>query len=225
LKFRQASVAEATMDVAFNSLGYLLKATQVTLAIAVATVVLSFLLGTLLGVVAALGGVLVRSVLAVYVYIVRGVPVLVLIFIAYFGLPRLGIDAPNYVAATIALVGYFAAFVADIVRGSIAAVPRTTVEAGMAIGLRRSQVLTLIQLPLGMRLALPPLVTTASIAVKSTSYASIVGVWELTYASREVVERTLAAFEVFFTVMLIYFCICYPISLVAAYLQRRLQTT
>jgi len=213
------------MDVAFNSLGYLLKATQVTLAIAVATVVLSFLLGTLLGVVAALGGVLVRSVLAVYVYIVRGVPVLVLIFIAYFGLPRLGIDAPNYVAATIALVGYFAAFVADIVRGSIAAVPRTTVEAGMAIGLRRSQVLTLIQLPLGMRLALPPLVTTASIAVKSTSYASIVGVWELTYASREVVERTLAAFEVFFTVMLIYFCICYPISLVAAYLQRRLQTT
>lgn len=213
------------MDAAINSLGYLLKATQVTLAIAVATVVLSFLLGTVLGVVAALGGALVRSVLAVYVYIVRGVPVLVLIFIAYFGLPRLGIDAPNYVAATIALVVYFAAFVADIVRGSIAAVPRTTVEAGMAIGLRKGQILTQIQLPLGMRLALPPLVTTASIAVKSTSYASIVGVWELTYASREVVERTLAAFEVFFTVMLIYFCICYPISLVAAYLQRRIQTS
>lgn len=212
------------MDVAFNNLGYLLKATQVTLAMALATVVLSFLLGTLLGVTAALGGVLVRSVLAVYVYIVRGVPVLVLIFIAYFGLPRLGFDAPNYVAATIALVVYFAAFVADIVRGSIAAVPRTTVEAGMAIGLRKGQILTQIQLPLGMRLALPPLVTTASIAVKSTSYASIVGVWELTYASREVVERTLAAFEGFFTVMLIYFCICYPISLVAAYLQRRIQT-
>lgn len=212
------------MDVALNNLGYLLKATQVTLAMALATVLLSFLLGTVLGVVAALGGVFVRSVLAVYVYIVRGVPVLVLIFIAYFGLPRLGIDTPNYVAATIALVAYFAAFVADIVRGSIAAVPRTTVEAGMAIGLRKGQILTQIQLPLGMRLALPPLVTTASIAVKSTSYASIVGVWELTYASREVVERTLAAFEVFFTVMLIYFCICYPISLVAAYLQRRIQT-
>lgn len=213
------------MDVAFQNLGYLLKATQVTLAIAVATVVLSFVLGTLLGVFAAIGGVLVRSVLAVYVYIVRGVPVLVLIFIAYFGLPRLGVDAPNYVAATIALVVYFAAFVADIVRGSIAAVPRTTVEAGKAIGLRKARILVQIQLPLGMRLALPPLVTTASIAVKSTSYASIVGVWELTYASREVVERTLAAFEVFFTVMLIYFCICYPISLVASYLQRRIQTS
>jgi polar amino acid transport system permease protein len=213
------------MDVAILNLGYLLKAAIVTLEMAAATVVLSFLLGTALGVFAALGGTAVRSVLTVYVYIVRGVPVLVLIFIAYFGLPRMGLDAPNYVAATIALVIYFAAFVADIVRGSILAVPKTTVEAGMSIGLRKAQILTQIQLPLGMRLALPPLVTTASIAVKSTSYASIVGVWELTYASREVVERTLAAFQIFFAVMLIYFCICYPISLGATYLQRRLKTS
>jgi polar amino acid transport system permease protein len=212
------------MDVAILNLNYLLKATVVTLEIAAATVVFSLLLGTLLGVAATLGGAFVRAILAMYVYIVRGVPVLVLIFIAFFGLPRTGLDVPNYVAATIALVVYFAAFVADIVRGSISAVPKTNVEAGMAIGLRRIQILWQIQLPLGMRLALPPLVTTASIAVKSTSYASIVGVWELTYASREVVERTLAAFEIFFTVMLIYFCICYPISLGASYLQRRFQT-
>jgi len=209
------------MDIAFLSINYLLKAALVTVEIAAATVVLSFVIGTALGVAAAIGGRTIRSILTVYVYVVRGVPVLVLIFIAYFGLPRLGVDAPNYVAATIALVIYFAAFVADIVRGSILAVPKSTVEAGLAIGLRWTQILTQIQLPLGMRLALPPLVTTASIAVKSTSYASIVGVWELTYASREVVERTLAAFEIFFSVMVIYFCICYPISLCATYLQRR----
>lgn len=210
------------MDVAFLNINYLLKAALVTVEMAAATVVLSFILGTALGATAALGGGLIRKILTVYVYIVRGVPVLVLIFIAYFGLPRLGLNAPNYVAATIALVIYFAAFVADIVRGSILAVPRSTVEAGKAIGLQWGQLLLQIQLPLGMRLALPPLVTTASIAVKSTSYASIVGVWELTYASREVVERTLAAFEIFFTVMIIYFCICYPISLCASYLQKRL---
>jgi len=213
------------MDAALLSLAYLLKAAVVTLEMAAATVVLSFLVGSVVGVCAALGGRVVRSTIAVYVYSVRGIPVLVLIFIAYFGLPRLGAEVPNYVAATIALVVYFAAFVADIVRGSILAVPKSTVEAGMAIGLRPMQILLLIQLPLGMRLALPPLVTTASIAVKSTSYASIVGVWELTYASREVVERTLAAFQVFFAVMLIYFCICYPISLAATYLQRRLKTS
>lgn len=209
------------MEIALLNLPYLLKAAQVTVAMAVATVVLAFLLGSALGVIAALSGTFVRSLLAVYVYLVRGTPVLVLIFIAYFGLPRLGVDAPNYVAATIALVLYFAAFVADIVRGSILAVPKGTVEAGKAIGMSRFQILVHVQTPLAIRLALPPLVTTASIAVKSTSYASIVGVWELTYASREVVERTLAAFEIFFAVMLIYFCICYPISLTATYLQRR----
>lgn len=212
------------MNIAFLNLGYLLKAALVTVEMAAATVVFSFLLGTFLGVAAALGGTAVRAVLTTYVFVVRGVPVLVLIFIAYFGLPRLGINAPNYVAATIALVIYFAAFVTDIIRGAILAVPRTTIEAGKSIGLRKLQILREIQLPLGLRLALPPLVTTASIAVKSTSYASIVGVWELTYASREVVERTLAAFEIFTAVMLIYFCICYPISLFATYLQRRYQS-
>lgn len=213
------------MELSLLDFGYLLKAAWITLKMAAATVVLSFLAGTALGVLAALGGRAVRSVLALYVYAVRGIPVLVLIFIAYFGLPRLGVEAPNDVAATLALVVYFAAFVADIVRGSIQSVPRTTIEAGLAIGLRKGQILWQIQLPLALRLALPPLVTTASIAVKSTSYASIVGVWELTYASREVVERTLAAFEVFFAVMLIYFCFCYPISLGAAYLQRRFATS
>lgn len=211
------------MNIAVQNLPYLLKAAFITLEMAFATVVVSFVLGTALGVASALGGKLVRGFLTGYVYAVRGIPVLVLIFIAYFGMPRLGLSVPNYVAATIALVIYFAAFVADIVRGAILAVPRTTVEAGKAIGLRAQQILLHIQLPLGMRLALPPLVTTASIAVKSTSYASIVGVWELTFASREVVERTLAAFEIFFAVMLIYFCICYPISLFATYLQRRYQ--
>lgn len=209
------------MNIAFLNAGYLLKAAIVTLEMAAATVAFSFLLGTALGVVAALGNSAIRALLGIYVYIARGVPVLVLIFIAYFGLPRLGVDAPNYVAATIALVIYFAAFVTDIVRGAILAVPAKTVEAGMAIGLRRLQILRQVQLPLALRLALPPLVTTAAIAVKSTSYASIVGVWELTYASREVVERTLAAFEIFFAVMLIHFCICYPISLGASYLERR----
>ena len=211
------------MNIAFLNLGYLLKAALVTVEMAAATVVLSFLVGTMLGVAAALGGTFVRAVLTAYVFVIRGVPVLVLIFIAYFGLPRLGINAPNYVAATIALVVYFSAFVTDIIRGAILAVPRTTIEAGKSIGLQKFQILREIQLPLGLRLALPPLVTTASIAVKSTSYASIVGVWELTYASREVVERTLAAFEIFTAVMLIYFCICYPISLFASYLQRRYQ--
>lgn len=209
-------------DVAIQNLGYLLKATTVTLQMAAWTIVGSFILGVMLGIFATIGSSVTRSILSIYVFIARGVPVLVLIFIAYFGLPRLGLESSNQVAATIALIIYFAAFVTDIVRGALLAVPRNTIEAGKAIGLRKWQIIWYIQLPLGLRMALPPLVTNASIAVKSTSYASIVGVWELTYASREIVERTLATFQIFLAVMLIYFCICYPISVAATYLQRRL---
>jgi polar amino acid transport system permease protein len=211
------------MDIAYQNLGYLLRAAVITLEMSAATIAFSVLVGTVLGIAAALGNVVIRRLLTTYVYLVRGVPVLVLIFIAYFCLPKLGVDVSNNVAAVIALVLYFAAFVADIVRGSILAVPKTTIEAGKAIGLRGFQILRLIQLPLGLRIASPQLVTTSAIAIKSTSYASIVGVWELTYASREVVERTLAAFEIFFAVMMIYFCICYPVSLFASYLQRKVR--
>ncbi len=211
------------MDVAYQNLGYLLRAAVITLEMSAATILFSLLLGTALGIAAALGNVVIRRFLTLYVYLVRGVPVLVLIFIAYFCLPKLGIDVSNNAAAVIALVLYFAAFVADIVRGSILAVPKNTIEAGKAIGLKGAQILRLIQLPLGLRIASPQLVTTSAIAIKSTSYASIVGVWELTYASREVVERTLAAFEIFFAVMMIYFCICYPVSLFASYLQRKIR--
>lgn len=211
------------MDIAYQNLGYLLRAAVITLEMSAATIVFSLLVGTVLGIAAALGNVVIRRLLTMYVYLVRGVPVLVLIFIAYFCLPKFGVDVSNNIAAVIALVLYFAAFVADIVRGSILAVPKTTIEAGKAIGLRGFQILRLIQLPLGLRIASPQLVTTSAIAIKSTSYASIVGVWELTYASREVVERTLAAFEIFFAVMMIYFCICYPVSLFASYLQRKVR--
>ena len=209
-------------NVAIQNSPYLFKAALITLQMAAWTIAGSLLLGAILGTYAAIGGVIVRKILAVYVFAIRGIPVLVLIFIAYFGLPRLGLNITNQLAATIALIVYFAAFTTDIVRGAILAVPRTTVEAGKAIGLRPLQIVLHIQLPLAIRMALPPLVTNAAIAVKSTSYASIVGVWELTYASREVVERTLATFQIFFSVMLIYFCICYPISVFAAQLQRRM---
>lgn len=207
----------------WGPLSYLLQGALVTLQLAVFTVVASLMAGTVLGSIAAIGPRFASWIITPYVYVVRGVPVLVLIFVVYFALPKMGVSlAPTY-AAAIALAAYFAAFVTDIVRGAIAAVPKLQVEAAKSIGMMPNQILRKVQLPLALRLAAPPLVTNASIAVKSTSYASIVGVWELTYASREVVERTLEAFQVFAGVMLIYFAICYPISLFASHLQRKLR--
>ncbi len=87
--------------------------------------------------------------------------------------------------------------------------------------MRRYAILAEVVLPQATRIAIPPLLNNSLIAIKQTSYASIVGAWELTYAAREVVERTLASFQIFLGVMLIYFVICYPLALLARWYEKR----
>ena len=88
--------------------------------------------------------------------------------------------------------------------------------------MRRITILRQVVLPQAARIAIPPLLNNSLTAIKQTSYASIVGVWELTYAAREIVERTLAAFQIFLGVMAIYFLICYPLALAARWSEKRL---
>ena len=87
--------------------------------------------------------------------------------------------------------------------------------------MRRHKILIEVIRPLAVRIAIPPLLNNSLTAVKQTSYASIVGAWELTYAAREIVERTLASFQIFLGAMVIYFVICYPLSLLAGWCERR----
>jgi polar amino acid transport system permease protein len=87
--------------------------------------------------------------------------------------------------------------------------------------MRPFSILRAVVLPQATRIAIPPLLNNALTAVKQTSYVSVAGVWELTYAAREVVERTLASFQIFLGVMAIYFLICYPLSLLARASERR----
>ena len=81
--------------------------------------------------------------------------------------------------------------------------------------------LRLVVLPQAFSMSVPPLLNNSVMMIKATAYVSVVGVWELTYAAREVVERTLAAFQVFLGVMLIYFLICYPLTLTARHLEKK----
>jgi ABC-type amino acid transport system permease subunit len=87
--------------------------------------------------------------------------------------------------------------------------------------MRWGKILTQVVFPQAVRLAIPPLLNTSLTTIKQTSYASVVGAWELTYAAREVVQRTLAAFQIFLGVMAIYFCICYPLGVVSRWWERR----
>jgi His/Glu/Gln/Arg/opine family amino acid ABC transporter permease subunit len=204
------------------NLPYLLKGALVTLWLSLAVVSLGTLLGIAVGITAAIGGRAARAVVTSYVFILRGVPVLVVMFLGYYAFPALGIQVNAYVAVGLAQIVYVGAFVAEITRSSIASVPRGQVAAARSLGMRRGAVLCYVVLPQAARIAIPPLLNNALTAIKQTSYASIVGAWELTYAAREIVERTLAAFQIFLGVMVIYFLICYPLSLAARWSEKRL---
>jgi polar amino acid transport system permease protein len=203
------------------SLPYLLQGALVTLWLSAIVVTLGTMIGVGLGILATLSGRFIRGLITAYVFILRGIPVLVVMLLGYYIFPMLGYRVNAYVAVGAAQIVYIAAFVAEIVRTSIQSVPTGQITAARSLGMRRGKILREIVLPQAIRIAIPPLLNNSLTAIKQTSYVSIVGVWELTYAAREVVERTLASFQIFLGVMVIYFLICYPLSLLASWSERR----
>jgi His/Glu/Gln/Arg/opine family amino acid ABC transporter permease subunit len=210
------------INVLLTNLPYLLRGALVTLWLALIVVTLGTLLGTGLGILAAGNSRMMRAAITVYIFALRGIPVLVVMFLGYYAFPALGLRVDAYVAVGLAQIVYVGAFTAEIVRSAILSVHPGQVAAAKSLGMRRGAILREVLLPQAARIAIPPLLNNSLTAVKQTSYASIVGAWELTYAAREIVERTLASFQIFLGVMAIYFAICYPLSLLARWYEKRL---
>ena len=210
------------INVLLTNLPYLLRGALVTLWLALIVVTLGTLLGTGLGILAAGNSRIMRAAITVYIFALRGIPVLVVMFLGYYAFPALGLRVNAYVAVGVAQIVYVGAFTAEIVRSAILSVHPGQVAAATTLGMRRGAILREVLLPQAARIAIPPLLNNSLTAVKQTSYASIVGAWELTYAAREIVERTLASFQIFLGVMAIYFAICYPLSLLARWYEKRL---
>ena len=210
------------INVLLTNLPYLLRGALVTLWLALIVVTSGTLLGTGLGILAAGNSRMMRAAITVYIFALRGIPVLVVMFLGYYAFPALGVRVDAYVAVGLAQIVYVGAFTAEIVRSAILSVHPGQVAAAKSLGMRRGAILREVLLPQAVRIAIPPLLNNSLTAVKQTSYASIVGAWELTYAAREIVERTLASFQIFLGVMAIYFAICYPLSLLARWYEKRL---
>jgi polar amino acid transport system permease protein len=203
------------MTVFFDNVGYILRGAEVTAYLAIAAILLGTMLGLAISLVLLLAGGAVRAAMRSMTFSIRGMPVLVSMFVLYFFLPNVGVDLSGTTAVGIALVIYVACFYSEVFRGAVETLPRGQYEAGIALGMSRLETLRSVLLPQALPAAVAPWLNISVIAVKSTAYASIVGVWELTYAAKEVVERTAEPFSIFFGVMLIYFVICFPISLCA----------
>ncbi len=193
------------------------------------TVVLSFIAclgGGLLGFGVALCRVApvawLRAVSGGYVTIVQGTPLMVLMFLLYFGLPSLGLDVPPLLAASSALVVNVSAFLGEIWRGAIQSVPRPQWEAAECLALSRTQRLFRVILPQAVRIATPPTVGFLVQIMKNTSLASVVGFVELAQAGKLVNNSTFQPFLVYLLVAAIYFAMCYPLSAWSRGLERKL---
>jgi polar amino acid transport system permease protein len=163
-----------------------------------------------------------RGLAIVYIQIVQGTPLLILLFLSYFGLSLVGLRLDPLVAAGISLTFYVGAFLGEIWRGCIEAVPRTQWEASDCLGLNRFQQYAYVILPQAIRIATPPTVGFMVQVVKNTSLASIIGFVELTRAGQIVNNSTFQPFLVFLFVAAIYFAICYPLSVTSRALERKM---
>lgn len=151
----------------------------------------------------------------------QGTPLLMQLFIAFFGLGLFGIDVPAWLAAGVALIFWTAAFLAEIWRGCVEAVPKGQWEAGKSLALNYMQQMRLIILPQAMRIAIAPTAGFSVQVVKGTALTSIIGFVELSKAGGIVTNATFQPFTVYGLVALIYFVICYPLSRYSKHLERK----
>jgi polar amino acid transport system permease protein len=159
---------------------------------------------------------------AAYVQVFQGTPLLMQLFLAYFGLALLGVQTSAWTAAAAALTLYTSAFLAEIWRGCVASVPRGQWEAARSLALNFGEQLRYVILPQALRIAVPPTVGFLVQVVKGTALASVIGFIELTKAGTMITNATFKPFIVYSFVALLYFMLCYPVSLYARGLERKL---
>ncbi|QCO04099.1 amino acid ABC transporter permease [Azospirillum argentinense] len=205
----------------YNEFLFLLSAVQWTLALSA----IAFIGGATVGLVIALARTsdvkAVRLAATGYIQLFQGTPLLMQLFLVFFGATVMGLDLNPWTAAALGLTLNASAFLGEIWRGCIQAVPRGQWEAASALGLRYPGLMRYVILPQAVKVAVPPTVGFLVQLIKSTSLAAIIGFTELTRAGQIVNNATFQPFLVFGIVAVLYFLMCWPLSLLSARLERR----
>lgn len=158
-----------------------------------------------------------------FVEVFQGTPLLMQLFLTYFGLALLGVKVSAWVSAALALTLYSAAFLTEIWRGCVNAIPRGQWEAAASLALSLSEQLRHVIGPQALRIAIPPTVGFLVQVVKGTALASVIGFIELTKAGTMIANATFQPFLVYGCVALVYFVLCFPISWWSRRLEQRLR--
>ena len=203
----------------------ILKGLVITLEISV----LVLLIGTLIGIGGGLsllyGRLPLRWLVRIYVDTIRGIPLLVLIFAIFYGLPLLVTNVSAFTAAVMALSIFCGAHVSEVIRGGVDSIPKGQMEAAKAIGLTFRQRLRYVILPQAISRIIPPWVNTAVELVKASSLVSLVSVVDLMLAIQQIVGRTRETLLLYAVAALLYFLINYIISMIGLRLEKRFAYT
>lgn len=160
-----------------------------------------------------------------YIELFQGTPLLMQLFMVFFGVSLLGVDVSAWLAAAVALTLFTSAFLAEIWRGCVESVSRGQWEASESLAMTRLETLRYVVMPQALRIAVAPTVGFSVQVVKGTAVTSIIGFAELTKTGSMLANATFEPFMVYGLVALGYFALCYPLSLAAQYLERRLNVT
>jgi polar amino acid transport system permease protein len=157
-----------------------------------------------------------------YVQLFQGTPLLMQLFLSYFGIALFGINTSAWVAAAVALTLYTSAFLTEIWRGCVDAIPKGQWEASESLALNFKEQLRYVVLPQAVKIAVPPTVGFLVQVIKGTALASVIGFVELTKAGTMITNATFKPFLVYSCLALMYFALCFPVSLMARRLERKL---
>ncbi|MCP5150562.1 MAG: amino acid ABC transporter permease [Ectothiorhodospiraceae bacterium] len=156
-----------------------------------------------------------------YVWFIRGTPTLVQVFLFYFGLPQTGLRLSPFVAGVLALGINSGAYVAEIVRGGLAAMPRGQMESALALGMSPALAMRRIILPQVVRMIIPPITNEAASALKNTSLLSTITLVELTLHSQLVIAATYRPFDFYLIAAVLYLLMTTVLTQLAAWFERR----
>lgn len=206
----------------FGDLYFLLLAMRWTIVLSVG----AFLFGGMVGVVVALARISsvrpLRWLAIGYIRVLQGTPLLLQLFLVFFGGDLLGIGLGAYLSAVLGLSLNAGAFLGEIWRGALQAVPSGQAEAARALGLHYGPTMLRVVGPQALRIAIPPTVGFLVNLVKSTSLAAIIGFVELTRAGQMINNATFQPFKIFGIVALLYFLLCWPLTIASRRLETRL---
>jgi cystine transport system permease protein len=200
----------------------MLKGTGYTLVFAIASMLLGLPLAALVTLVRVLRLPLLQQAAQVYVSAMRGTPLLVQVFIVYYGLPSVGIEFSPLAAGVLALTLNVAAYLSESLRGAVLAVPQGQWLAGTSLGLTRGQTLRFVIGPQALRAAVPSLANSLISLIKDTSLVSVIAVTELMLATKELISTTFQPFPLYIAAAGVYWVLSLSFEQVQRRLERRL---